>query len=105
MMMKSSSHESPKPHLLTLNLKNSTLNICQNMLKSANLLHKWGFGDSQSNCTILSVKNYSIIWSIGFQHIQLLQQLQGQVVVRIVLEMIYNSTDWPVIQRKTGGKG
>ena len=102
--MKSSSHESPKPYSLTLNLKNSTLNICHNMLKSANLLHKWGLGDSQSN-TVLSVNNYLIIWSIGFQHIQLLQQLQGQVVVRIVLEMIYNSTDWPVIQRKTGAKG
>ena len=50
------------------------------MLKSANLLDKWGLGDSQSNSTVLSVNNYLIIWSIGFQHIQLLQQLQGQVV-------------------------
>ena len=31
---------------------NISLNICQDVMKSANLLHKRGFGDSQSNTTV-----------------------------------------------------
>ena len=31
----------------------STLNICQHVLKGVNLLHKWGFDDTQSSTTVL----------------------------------------------------
>ena len=34
-------------------LSKSSLKICQDDdMKNANLLHKWGFGDSQSNSTV-----------------------------------------------------
>ena len=36
---------------------NSTLNICQDVLKSGNLLHKRGFDDSQSHTTVISDEN------------------------------------------------
>ena len=31
----------------------STLNICQDILKSGNLPHKWGFGDSQTHTNVI----------------------------------------------------
>ena len=56
MMMKSSSFESPKLYLLTLNSKNSIAGLltpaCHDMMKSANLLHKFGLGDSDMNRTV-----------------------------------------------------
>ena len=52
--MKSGWFERPKPYLLTLNLKkqhNTTYNICKEVLKSANLLHKRGLDDYQLHIT------------------------------------------------------
>ena len=53
--MKSSSFESPKPLSIDTTLKkqhSSTFNICQDMLKSACLLHNCGLGDSDMNSTV-----------------------------------------------------
>ena len=35
---------------------NNTLNICQDVLKSANLLYKQGFDDSQSSATVYHIQ-------------------------------------------------
>ena len=54
--MKSSSFESPRPYLLTLYLKDNIAPLltpaCHDMMKSANLLHKCGLGDSDMNSTV-----------------------------------------------------
>ena len=53
--MKSSSFENPKSYLFARNFKkrhSCTFNSCQDVLKSAILLHKQGLGDSQSNSTV-----------------------------------------------------
>ena len=39
----------------------STVNICQGILKSANLLHKWGFVKTQSLRTVRTVRTSMIM--------------------------------------------
>ena len=54
-MIKSGSFESQKPYLLVHNLKkqhSTTFNISQDILKSANLLHKRDLDDSQLHTTV-----------------------------------------------------
>ena len=36
---------------------NSTLKICKDILKSEDILHKWGFGDSQSLSIVYTLKS------------------------------------------------
>ena len=63
--MKSCSFESPEPHLLGLTLKkkhSTTFKICQDVLKSANLLHKRGLDDFQSHTTVKLIFRYNVEW-------------------------------------------
>ena len=46
----------------------STFNICQDVLKSAHLLHKLGIGDSQSNSTVSMDKESNKSECGGFDH-------------------------------------
>ena len=57
-MMKSSLFESPKPYLFVLDLKkqhSTTFNICQDSLKSVNLLYKWGLVATGVGTTVRSI--------------------------------------------------
>ena len=56
-MTNNSSFESPKPYLSVHNLKqqNTTFNICQEVLKSGNLLHKRGLNRTPLYCKVFKL--------------------------------------------------
>ena len=59
-MMKSGLFDGPEPHPFALNIKTvqNAFNICQEVLKSTNLLHKQRLGDSQSPSTVYILDNF-----------------------------------------------
>ena len=59
-MMKSSLFDGPEPHPFALNIKTAqkAFNICQEVLKSPNLLHKQRLGDFQSPSTLNILDNF-----------------------------------------------
>ena len=74
MMMNSSSFESPKSYFFGHYLKKqqfSTFKIRNLVLKSTNLLHKWGFDNSKSSTTVLTLRMEET------QPLQLILQEQG----------------------------
>ena len=91
MMKKSSSFENPEPYLLTLYLKNSilavsTFNICQDVLKSDNLLYINGVLVILNRTALLVVKGIAafsntLFWNATYSNIQTMWMHVGYLKV------------------------
>ena len=88
MMMNSSSFESPKSYLFGLYLKKqqfSTFKVRNLVLKSANLLHKRGFDDSQASTTVaMPPVTINVLVRLQHQGISLHATAAAHIVDRVL---------------------